>query len=93
LAGWISARTVIEGKEYEAQRDLIFSDVRRFDEVTRGIYWALSTRPEAFPVAYISPQGEEIRVLKTDAFIGIPRFRIFFKFDDSSVLLLWIEVI
>jgi hypothetical protein len=93
LTGWVNARTIVEGKEYEAQRDLIFPNVRRFDEVTRGIYWALSTRPETFPVAYVSPQGEEIRVLKTDAFTSIPRFRIFFKFDNSRVLLLWIEVI
>jgi len=93
LVGWINARTVIEGKEYEAQRNLIFPDVRRFDEVTRGIYWALSTQPEAFPVAYANPRGEEIRVLKTDAFIRVPRFRIFFRFDDSNVILLWIETI
>jgi len=32
-------------------------------------------------------------MLKTDAFSDIPRLRIFYKFDDVAVQLLWIEVI
>jgi len=91
LAGWISARTVIETKTYEAQRDAIVPNVRRFDEVMRGVYWALSTRPEAFPP--VDPSNPTIHVLKTDAFSDIPRLRIFYKFDDVAVQLLWVEVI
>ncbi len=91
MVGWISARTVIETKTYEAQRDAIMPNVRRFDEVMRGVYWALSTRPEAFPSVDLS--NPTIRVLKTDAFSDIPRLRIFYKFNDVAVQLLWIEVI
>ena len=91
MTGWISARTVIETKTYEAQRDAIMPNIRRFDEVMRGVYWALSTRPEAFPSA--DPNNPTIHVLKTDAFSDIPRLRIFYKFNDVAVQLLWIEVI
>ncbi len=93
MDGWINARTIVEHKDYEAQRNLIYPNVRRFDEITRGIYWALSIRPEVFPVAYTNPTGEEIHIIKTDAFSGIPRFRIFYKFDDSFTTLFWIEII
>jgi hypothetical protein len=66
-------------------------NVRRFDEVMRGVYWALSTRPEASPS--VDPKNPTIYVLKTDAFSDIPRLRIFYKFNDITVQLLWIEVI
>ena len=68
MVGWISARTVIETKTYEAQRDTIMPDIRRFDEIIRGVYWALSQRPEAFPP--VDPKKPTIHVLKTDAFSG-----------------------
>ena len=91
MAGWINARTVVETKTYEAQRDAIMPDIRRFDEITRGVYWALSTRPEVFPP--VDPNNPTIYVLKTDAFSDVPRLRIFYKFNNEAVQLLWIEVI
>lgn len=90
LVGWLNARTVVETRTYESQRDTITRDVKRFDEIMRGVYWALSTRPEAYPA--IAPDSS-IHVLKTAPFNAIPRLRIFYRFDDSSTYLLWIEVI
>ena len=91
MDGWISARTVIETATYEAQRDAIMPDIRRFDEIMRGVYWALSTRPEVFPS--VDQNNPTIHVLKTDAFNDLPRLRIFYKFNDVAVQLLWVEVI
>lgn len=91
MGGWIRARTIKETETYEAQRDAIMPDIRRFDEIMRGVYWALSTRPEAFPSA--EPNTPMIHVLKTDAFGNVPRLRIFYKFNDVAVQLLWIEII
>jgi hypothetical protein len=84
------ARTVVETKTYESQRDAIIPNVQRFDEIMRGVYWALATQPEAYPP--ISPNSS-IHVLKTDAFSDIPRMRIYYRFDDSNTHLLWIELI
>lgn len=90
MVGWTNVRTVVETKTYESQRDAVIPNVRRFDEITRGVYWALATRPEAYPP--ISPKSS-IHVLKTDAFPDIPRMRIYYRFDDSNTHLLWIELI
>ena len=90
MVGWNNVRTVVETKTYESQRDAVIPNVQRFDEITRGVYWALAIRPEAYPP--ISPKSS-IRVLKTDDFPDIPRMRIYYKFDDSKTYLLWIELI
>lgn len=90
MVGWNNVRTVVETKTYESQRDAVMPNVQRFDEITRGVYWALATRPEAYPP--INPKSS-IRVLKTDAFPDIPRMRIYYRFDDSKTYLLWIELI
>ena len=90
LVGWISVRTVVETQEFERQRSAIMPDVRRFDEIIRGVYWALSTQPEAFPSV---SRGSNIHVLKTDEFADVPRLRIFYRFDESTVHLLWIEML
>lgn len=90
MVGWISVRTVVETQEFERQRNAVMPDIRRFDEIMRGVYWALSTRPEVSPLV---SHGSEVHVLKTDEFAGVPRLRIFYRFDESTVHLLWIEML
>lgn len=90
LVGWDSVRSVKESGTYEAERDRIAPRVQRFDEVMRGVYWALASRPQMYPA--IAPDSA-IHVLKTADFGDIPALRIFFTFSDSHTALLWIEVI
>lgn len=90
MVGWISVRTIVETREFERQRLVVMPDIRRFDEIMRGVYWALSTRPEAFPAV---SDGSNIHVLKTAEFTDVPPLRIFYIFDESTVHLLWIELL
>jgi hypothetical protein len=91
LVSWISSvRSIVETQEFERQRLVVMPDIQRFDEIMRGVYWALATRPEAFPAV---GHDSNIHVLKTDEFTGVPRLRIFYRFDESTVHLLWIEML
>ena len=84
--------TLRRSAEFEEQAESIEPDVKRFDEVIRGIEYAIAKAPYQFPCVLI---GEtEIRVAKTRAFPGVPPFRVFFALGPQPtdpISLLWIE--
>lgn len=82
--------TLVETPEYVARRAEISHP--RLDDALRGVMWALSTHPTAFPLV---PGFEDIRVVKTDPIeFGpsmLPRLRIWFRVDGPHVHLEFIE--
>jgi hypothetical protein len=73
-------RELIEGAHFAAALTEI-GDIKRIDDVLAGVYWALSTNPEAYEVV----KGfADIRLLKTDPLGGLPAFRIWFRIDENG---------
>lgn len=58
-------------------------DTRVIDDALTALIWALSIKPEAFPVV---PGMADIRLAKTDPQMGtpIPRIRIWFRIDEDG---------
>lgn len=82
--------TLVETPEYTARRaELAYP---RLDDVLRGVMWALSTNPAAFPIV---PGFRDVRVVKTDPIAFgpsmQPRLRIWFRIDGRQVRLEYIE--
>ena len=67
MAGNFNARQVVESTFFSACRDKLEADIKRWDEITRGVQWALATRPETSSRI----PGTDIHVLKTDALQGV----------------------
>lgn len=83
--GW----QIREESLYQAQCARIEPDVRRMDEILAGCMWGFAQNPyQGFPIS-----GTRLWLLKTDAFPGAPRLRIWYRFDESIVYLLSIEAI
>lgn len=82
---------LVETPEYAARRaELAYP---RLDDVLRGVMWALSTNPAAFPIV---PGFRDVRVVKTDPIAFgpsamLPRLRIWFRIDGRQVRLEYIE--
>lgn len=63
------------------------------DDALEGVYWALTTKAEIYPIL---PGCRTLRVIRTDSFPRTggrsPALRIYFKIiDDTLVELAWIE--
>lgn len=89
ISGRFRAWELVESELYNAQRQTIEPNVKRFDEQMRGVTWALAKNPQIFQ----SVPGTRLNILKTDEFPGAPRLRIWFTFDETKVYLLSIELI
>lgn len=84
-------REVIETKEFSEQlKSFGNPGIKRLDDVLFGVNWALSKNAETFPKVMNDP---DISIIKTQSAKDLPSFRIYFKFDDNAVHLLWIEAI
>ncbi len=81
-------RELVETETFAQQRDLIVSDIHRYDDIMHGLGWSLAKGAEEFPIAY-----GQLRVVKTNAFGDTPRLRIFFTVDDDAIQLRWIELL
>jgi len=81
---------LIETPEYAAKRAEIVHP--RLDDALRGVMWALSNHPTAFPLV---PGFEDIRIAKTDPIeFGpsmMPRLRVWFRVKGRRVHLEYIE--
>lgn len=82
-------RDVVEGPLFAEQVSKLTADIRRFDDVMEGVFWALARDPERFPVVH---EASNIRIVKTDAWGGTP-LCVFFTFDDNQTRLLSVEPI
>ena len=86
--GIFKAWELVESELYTAQKQNIEANAERFDEQMIGVTWALARNPKIFDRV----PGTQLSVLKTDEFPGAPRLRIWFKFDETKVDLLSIEL-
>ncbi len=81
-------RTVVENETFTRMLHEL-GDIRRLDDVLRGVYWSLHQRAEEWPIV---AGFERVRLAKTDEVGGIPRLRIWFRIlSDYEVELLAIE--
>lgn len=75
-------RQLIESSSYtECLAEL--GDVGVIDSALTSLTWALSTKPEEFPIV---PGMVDIRLAKTDPQAGtpIPRIRVWFRIDEGG---------
>lgn len=81
-------RTIREEPKFREQLDSLALHVERLDEVTRGVYYSLATRPEKFETV-----AGCISVLKTEAYPKAPALRFFFTYTQDEVHLLGVEFV
>ena len=79
-----SGRSIVYKPAFSRFVQQLGIDYERLDEAMRGLEWALSNRPEAFPQVYDS----ELRMARIGRFPGVPGLRIWFTFDDTTVTVL-----
>jgi len=80
-------RVVVASQQFEADREKIEKDVQRWDEVFRGVEWALSRVPE-----YGQPTSVDgVLGLPTDDWPGVPSCVVYYRYDDRQVILLGIR--
>lgn len=66
-----------------------YGGIQRFDDVLRGVYWALATNPYCYDVVV---GMKETRLMLTRQLDGTPGFRIWFRVaSDDKVHLLMLE--
>ena len=81
-------REIIEGPEFLKQAKVFIDSVARWDEMARGVTWAISLGAEQFPIALDDPH---IRVAKIRRVGTNPPLRVFFTFDEVQAVLRWVE--
>ena len=81
-------RTVVCDKRFNAARDRITPDIERWDEVFRGVEWALSRAPELGQAT--SAPG--IHALATDDWPDVLATVVYYRFDGGEVTLLDIRL-
>jgi hypothetical protein len=74
------ARTVRYSATANDQIGEIEPDAARFDEVLRGVEWAIATNPEE---CYTIPRTD-VRVIKTRFFPQAPPLLFYFVIDDEN---------
>lgn len=90
MDGKMRARTVRYAETYEKQARAIEHNVRRFDEVIRGVEWAIATRAEFFS----SIPGTNLRWASTTEIGDVPSLKLLFTIDDENYCtVVWIEEI
>jgi hypothetical protein len=80
-------RTLVHAPEYTNQLRTL-GDIQRLDDVLAGMEWALGSRAEYFDIV----EGmEDVRLLLTDAIGGLPAFQVWFRIENETVHLLYID--
>lgn len=84
-------RTLKETAQFEQEKESLLkeADYRRLDEVIQGIDLDLCRFPARYPIAV---DGTDLRVFVTRSFMTVPSFKVWYRFDDTTVELLHIEV-
>lgn len=77
-------RTVVCGERFNASRDKITASIERWDEIFRGVEWALCWAPE---------RGKDTAVpgicaLPTHDWPDVPPLVVYYRFDENEVTLL-----
>lgn len=94
MNGKFNARTLVESKPFTQKLQEI-SSIKNSDEAIAVLLWAISTKPEFFPVI---PGTTQLRIAKTNFYeregTFIPPLRLWFKIvDEDTIELLYIETI
>jgi hypothetical protein len=82
-------RQVIESKRFSRERDrLLTDDIRRWDEIFRGIEWALCQAPERVGKETSAPGIRAVPVAQPPGQIDLV---VYYTFNDEQVTLLSIR--
>ncbi len=82
-------KTCEESPLYEKNKKAISSNIKLLDDFLRGPIFAISSKPEEFPVLN---NQTLIRSIKVDGALGVPNVVIYFKEFEEKIVLLDIEV-
>ena len=80
-------REVVDSGRFVADRDGLTDDVERWDEVMKGVVWALSKSPEKGQPT----DAPDIMALPTVVWDGAPPLVIYYRYDDERVDLLSVQ--
>lgn len=82
-------RGIFEGSEWDACRQKIDPDLRRFDEAFRFAYYNIAVEPRINTTPFLS---ENHRILRVN-FPGVAELWVYFRIepDDNNCTLLWIH--
>lgn len=77
-------RTIIESAQFKRERDAILPNIARWDEVMRGVTWALCREPgKAGRVTGV----DGVFALPTEPWPGAPGVVIYYTFNEDTVTL------
>jgi hypothetical protein len=85
-------RGVYESEGFKEQKEKI-GDAYEIDKVLDGIYWAVASNAEMYPIV---PDTNRTRMIFTHEFVRLgttlPPLRVYFAIEDeNNAVLLWIE--
>lgn len=72
--------TIVESDTFRECREKHCSDCKLFDDVTKGVTWAISRAPEGFPEV----ESTGIRIIKSVKYGKNPVYRFFYKILDAN---------
>jgi hypothetical protein len=89
IVKFMKYRTIVETPEFKMQVAKLPHSVERLDEALWVVTWSLARTPECFDKTEVNG----VSVIKTDGYGEVPPMRVFYKYDENEVKLLWIEVV
>jgi hypothetical protein len=82
-------KTCEESPLYEKNKKIITDNIKLLDDFLSGPIFAISLKPEEFPVLNTQTRVQSIKI---DEALGLPAVIIYFKEFDEKIILLDIEV-
>jgi len=86
MASW-TGRTVVYGPLFDGEIERLKPRYPRLEEALTGLEWALSNRPEIFPLLY----GSRLRMATIDPAPGVPYMRVWFTSTEREVHVIFAE--
>lgn len=83
-------RSHVETKEFEEAKSKLSVTLEQFDRVLSAAGISICRNPERYPIV-VEQTG--LRVVVTEPISTMPRFRMYYTFDEDSVYLLYVEEI
>jgi hypothetical protein len=80
---------IVESERFQQERDTISKDVERWDDVMRGVTWALAREPDE---AGKKTVVEDIYALPTEAAPDVPATVIYYRVHAKQVELLSVRL-
>jgi hypothetical protein len=80
-----SARSIVYTETFQASREALGIEIRRFDEVMEGVELVLAQHPSLCACESKAEPG--IWGIKTNAYPGVPALVAFFWFNDDEIVM------